>query len=288
MKPILFKNPKTEKESFYFQEDRSAYFYDHLHYHPEIQLMAILKGKGTLFIGDKIERFEPGDLILIGSNLPHVFRCDEEFYKREDADSHSISIYFNNEAFGDEFFKLPELYNIQQMIATASQGIRIKSDKRFEVVEKMKALGKTQGTLRLIALLDILHDITTISDCDYLCSMQYKHTNRESDHWRINAVFDYVMTNIDKKITLEDAAEIALMSPTAFSRFFKQRTKKTFINFVNEIKIGNACKLLVEKNHNISEVCYMTGFNNISNFNRQFKTITGYTPSNYLKSYRVY
>lgn len=287
MKPILFKNPKTEKESFYFQEDRGQYFYDHLHYHPELQLVYIIKGEGTLFIGDKIEDFKAGDLVLIGPNLPHVFRCDESYYTDDTKEAHSISIYFKNESFGDEFFDLPELFKIKELIKTSSQGIRIGGETKKKIMSMMRTLNEKKGTERLLSLLGILHEITLVTECDYLCSLQYKHSNRESDHWRINAVFDYVMTNIDRKITLEDAAEVALMSPTAFSRFFKQRTKKTFINFVNEIKIGNACKLLVEKSHNISEVCYMTGFNNISNFNRQFKSITGYTPSAYLKSYRA-
>ena len=287
MKPLLFKNPKTEKASFHTQEDKSYFFYDVLHYHPELQLTAIIKSEGTFFVGDKIDRFNEGDVFILGSNLPHVLRNDEEYYAENDElIAHGVSAYFKMESFGQTFFELPEMHAIKSFLDKTSRGMRITGETRNKVFPKIIELNNIEGFNRLISLLDILKDLSVSEDIEYLSGISYSSPQKDTDNQKINDVFEFVMKNYHQKITLEEVADIAYMSPTAFCRFFKQRTRKTFSKFINEVRVGNACKLLMTGKYNISEICYMCGFNNISNFNRQFKSITDYTPSEYLNAQR--
>ncbi len=288
MKPVLFRNPKTEKESFYTQEDKVDRFYDALHYHPELQLTAYIASAGTYFVGDRIDRFEAGDVVLIGPNLPHVSRNDAEYYQPNSGlYAHAFSIYFKPESFGREFIELPELFAIKKLLGLSSRGIRVVGATRATIHPMIIALKHLEGMERLLALLEILHRIAVSNEYEFLSSMGYITPQRDIDSKKINDVFDYVMRHFSQKISLEEIAEVANMSPTAFCRFFKQRTRKTFSQFLNEVRIGGACKLLLSERYTVSEIAYQCGYNNISNFNRQFKAITNYTPQGYAKEHRI-
>ncbi|MGB0522622.1 MAG: AraC family transcriptional regulator [Flammeovirgaceae bacterium] len=289
MKPVLYSFPKTQQESFSVQtEEGLAHFYDVLHYHPELQITIILESYGTYFIGDSIERFQAGDIFLIGPNLPHVFRNDQAFYKEDPTLRASfISMYFNDQSFGKEFFKLPEMWHINQLLKKASRGIKAEGRTKEIVGEKMKRLVKLEGFDRFLMLLSILNTIATSTEWHYLSKVSFSAPQKETESKKINDVFDYIMNNFNGSISLEAVASVANMSTTAFSRYFKQRTQKTFSNFLSEVRIGHACKLLIEGDYNITEISYACGYNNISNFNRQFKTITKHTPSEYLKRYKL-
>lgn len=287
MKALLFRNPKTEKESFHVQVDRLPHFYDTLHYHPEVQVTLILEGTGTLFIGDCIEQFGPGDLIVIGANLPHVMRNDQEYYEEGSGlMSHAISIYFRQEAFGDRFFELPETRHIREWIHKAARGVRLRHQLNAAVASDITRMPELENFERFRSLLSILHYLANNDSYEYLSSVSFSTPQKDTDSQKINDVFDYVMQHFAEEIRLESVAEIAHMSPTAFCRYFKQRTRKTFSRFLNEVRVGNACKLLLEGDHTISEVSFRCGYNNISNFNRQFKSIAKFTPSEYVQKFR--
>jgi AraC-like DNA-binding protein len=287
MKALLYSNPKTETESFHVQVDEMAHFYDSLHYHPEVQVTLILRGTGTLFVGDCIEQFKPGDLIVIGANLPHVLRCDAEYYENDpEMKAHGISLYFKPEAFGDHFFQLPETRHISEWIRKISRGIRVAPSDTTLIDELIRLMPELEGFERFRALLSILHHLTRAHNFDYLSSVSFTTPQKDTDSKKINNVFDYVMLNFPREIRLDTVAEVAHMSPTAFCRYFKQRTRKTFSRFLNEVRIGNACKLLLEGDNTVTEVSFNCGYNNISNFNRQFKAISKFTPSEYVRKYR--
>jgi AraC-like DNA-binding protein len=287
MKPLLFRNPKTEKESFYVQEDRLPRFYDVLHYHPEIQLTVILEGSGTRFVGDNISHFEAGDVVLLGTNLPHVSRNDAMYYEENSGlMAHALSVYFKQEAFGREFFELPEATAIRELLVKSSRGLKITGKAREKVYPLIVDMKMLHGFDRLMNLLAILNIVARSNDTEYISSISYTSPQKDSDSKKINDVFDFVMSHFHEKIKLEEVAEIAFMSPTAFCRYFKLRTRKTFSQFLNEVRIGNACKLLIDGKYNVTEVSYFCGFNNISNFNRQFKTIMEMTPSEYTNRFR--
>lgn len=287
MKALLFQNPKTQESSFLVQEDKLDYFYDTLHYHPELQLTLILEGTGTQFIGENISNFQAGDVILLGENLPHVFKCDPTYYAGSpDLKAHSISIYFSCESFGAGFFALPELISVRKLMEEASRGIRIIGDTRKEIMSHIKEMIHLKGLDRLLKLLTILERISTSKELSYISSVSFSTPFKEADNKRINAIFDYVMKNFSQEISLDEVASIANMSATAFCRYFKRRTRKTFSHFLNEIRIGNACRLLIGDSLNISEIAYESGFNNIAYFNRKFKEITQMTPSEYVTRFK--
>ncbi|BDD02852.1 AraC family transcriptional regulator [Aureibacter tunicatorum] len=288
-KPLLFKIPSSEKESFRVQYEDQPYFYDPLHFHPELQLTYILESNGTFFIGDNIKNFKAGDILLIGANLTHVFRNDKLYYEdsNEEVRAKAISVFFTETSFGADFFELPEAAKIKDLIKKSGRGLKITGETRDLIAPLLETLKDLEGFFRIIKMLEILNLIAENleSDVEYLSSLSYSKFLKESDSKKINDVFEYVMQNFSENIKLSDVADIANMSVTSFCRYFKLRTRKTFSLFLNEIRVGHACKLLKENKYNISEICYECGFNNISNFNRQFKAITNYTPTEYKKKF---
>lgn len=289
MKPVLYSFPKTGRESFSVQiEDDIPHFYDVLHYHPEWQITLIKESVGTRFIGDSIERFSAGDIFMIGPNLPHVFRNDKTFYEEgSDLRASFVSMYLNDSSFGTEFFHLPETRHLRLLMKKAFRGIRVMGETRKKAATLIEQVVNTEGFDRFLALLSLLNCLATSNELDYISNMSFYRPQKEIDSKKINDVFDFVMKNFSKTITLEEVATVASMTPTSFSRYFRQRTQKTFSNFLNEVRIGHACKLLLEGDYNVSEISYECGYNNISNFNRQFKAMTKFTPSEYLKRYKA-
>ncbi|BDD10688.1 AraC family transcriptional regulator [Fulvitalea axinellae] len=287
-KPLLFKIPSSDKESFKVVFDDQPYFYDPLHFHPELQLTYIMEGSGTFFIGDHIQNFKAGDVILIGSNLTHVFRNDKVYYEEgSDLRAKAVSFFFTEESFGTDFFSLPECYRIKKLLERSSRGVQVRGETRRKVASMMRKVKEYDGFRRLLFFLEILSCIALSDEVEYLSSVGYTRYLREADSRKINDVFEYVLTNFPYQVKLQEVAEIANMSVTSFCRYFKLRTRKTFSLFLNEIRVGHACKLLKSNKHNVSEICYECGFNNISNFNRQFKAITGYTPTEFKRRYSV-
>lgn len=283
MKARLFRVVKTAAASFQVQEDDMAHFYDQLHFHPEFQLTYIMEGEGTLFVGDGIHRFGPGQVLLLGSNLPHVLRNDEEWYAPGSAlKARAISIYFNLDAFGSAFFQLPELRLVQQLLARAGRGLVFDAADQH-IVEAFAHLPGKVDFERMLSLFQLLHRLSKEQTVSELSSMVWVTPLKDADHIRINAVFSYIMENFHDTIRLEDVAAIAHLSPTAFCRFFKNRTRKTFSNFLAEIRIGQACRLLLEDDYQVSEIAWKCGYRNLSNFNRQFKSLKGYAPVQWLQ-----
>ena len=289
MRPVLYSFPKTQNASFSWQiEQALPYFYDVLHYHPELQITMISSSYGTRFIGDTIDRFKAGDIYLIGANLPHVFRNDKVFYEGyPHMKAGFVSMYFNEQSFGQDFFSLPEMRNINQLLQKASRGIRVLGEARRIVGEKMAATIHMEESFdKFLALLSVLNTIATSQEWEYISKVSFSAPIKETESKKMNDVFDYIMNRFAQAITLEEVSSLANMTTTAFSRYFKQRTQKTFSRFLSEVRVGHACKLLIETDMNITEICYACGYNNISNFNRQFKTITRFTPSEYLRKYK--
>jgi len=281
MKPILFHNPKAIEESFYVQEDKVPHFYDRLHFHPEYQATVILKGSGTVFLGDHIGRFQPGDVFLIGPSVPHVFRCDHEYYESDsDLKAHGISMYFMDDSLGKYFFDLPENKSIRVMLDTSLRGLHVRPSKTAGVSKQMQALKKMTGIPRLITFLGIMQEMQHARP-KTLCSIGYSGSVRAEDNDRMNLVFKYIMDHFRDELKLEKAADLSCMTTTAFCRFFKKKTRKTFSEVVAETRVGYSCRLLLEGNRTISEIACECGYNNISNFNRQFRRIMKATPTEY-------
>ena len=283
MKVLPFQIPESQKESIIVERDKMHAFYNMLHSHVELQLTAIVNCTGNLYIGDRIELFSKGDVFLIGSNLPHFFSNNA----MPDGElAQSISIYFKANFLGDDFLAVPEASYISKLLLQASRGLKLGQVLGNVVKEQMLVIEKSHGLQRISEFINTLNNVGTSSDFEPLSSLGFRMPEKESDSKKINDVYSYVVQNYSRPLPLDEIAAIASLAPTAFCRYFKHHTRKTFSTFLSEIRIGNACKLLIEGAHTVSEISYKCGFNNISNFNRKFKNITGYPPTDYLKKMR--
>lgn len=277
MKVLPFKIPKSENTSLYIQEDLGTAFYGKLHQHEEIQISLVLKGTGTFIIGDCVGEFSPNSVFVIGENLPHVFKSDELV-----KNVHMITVFFTKRSFGVQFFDLPLFQNIQKLFNDAQLGIRIESDIEM-LASKIIAINVKNKLEQFINFLEVLQ-LLSASKYSTLSSLINRKKYAGAEGKRMRAIFQHSMNNFHKTIELREIADIANMTPNAFCRYFKQRTNKTYVNFLIDIRIGNACKLLRSDNEmSVTEICYKSGFNNLANFNRKFKALKGMTPSEFRK-----
>ncbi|WP_460217723.1 AraC family transcriptional regulator [Psychroserpens sp. MEBiC05023] len=276
MKVLPFKIPKPDFDALIFQEDKATFFFDKLHQHEEIQLSLILEGEGTLIVGDTINYYEKGDVLVIGSNLPHVFKSDISSYNI----SHMLTLFFTKNSFGEQFFNLEELKTLKSFFKRAKQGFKVTSHKKT-ITPIFQHLEESSKLERFISLLELLK---LLSKCSYesLSSFIYDKTYTDIEGKRMRDVFEYTMNHYNEQISLSAISDVANMTKNAFCKYFKKRTNKTYITFLNELRIEHACKLLsTNKDLSIAEIAELTGFQNISNFNRQFKTIKQMSPSNF-------
>ncbi|WNJ17032.1 AraC family transcriptional regulator [Pontibacter sp. G13] len=286
MKALHFPLPVSSKESFHVEYDEGPYFFAPLHFHRELQLTWILESTGTRIVGDSIERFEEQEVVLIGSNVPHVFRNDPPYYDKDsELKAKMLSVFFMPDFSGRAFLELPECEQIHQLVHQAEYGIVLEGDLRNWVIGRMKKLYDHEGFLKLMAFLEILHQISISEEKRFLSTNPVQFTPTKADSHKLNEVFNYVMKHFQDEVRLEAVAEIASMSPTAFSRYFKRQTRKNFSQFLTEIRVGHACKMLLEDQFSIAQIAYQCGFNNISNFNRRFKAVTQLTPSDYQRKH---
>jgi AraC-like DNA-binding protein/quercetin dioxygenase-like cupin family protein len=286
MKPPLQKSPISPDHAFEVKFLKAPHFDPNWHFHPEYQLFVVLNGTGTRFIGDHVSPFKKGDLVFTGPNLPHLWRSDMEYFEDEkEFWTEGIVIYFHEHFLGEEFLQKNEVYRIRQLFLKAQRGMEIIGETSVKAETLMFELLKGSDFESILTLLNLLNLLANTADYNLLASAGYSNSLKESDTERMNRVHAYVMKNFREKISLEEVAAIANMTPTAFSRYFKTHANKTFSDFLSEIRIGYSCKLLMEKKMSISQVCYDSGFNTLSNFNRQFKAITHYNPLEYKKKY---
>lgn len=283
MKALPFKIPHGSKTSIKVDHDVMPHFYDTYHTHEELQIMLVIKGYGSAYIGDKILHFEEGDIYLLGQNLPHVFK---DKLLEKDSGIESISIFFLKDFMGKGFLELPESRLLSALIEESIRGIQIEGQLQESITESVWKIYKSDGLNRLLMLVDTLEQIAQSEDLSFISSPGYHKPKRLIDGQKINDVFDFMLANYSREVKLEEIADVANMSSTAFCRYFKHHTRKTYSRFLNEIRVGQACKMLVDDKLSVSNICYDSGFNNISNFNRQFKKITGFTPSAYQKQHR--
>jgi AraC-like DNA-binding protein len=273
MKILPFKIPKPLNENLIIQIDKDTLFYDKLHQHEEIQVSCIVNGSGKLMISDSVHPFTSGDVFVIGSNMPHLFQSNTE----ENSIAHMISFFFIENAFGNSFFNLIELEEIKPFFEKAKTGFKLKGinktlNERFEKLPKLSKLEQ------FISFLEIIKILNT-SDIDILTSFKYQRHISNNEGERMQRIFDYVFNNFQDEVKLENVSNLVFMTPNAFCRYFKQRTNKTFFQFLIELRIEHAAQLLLNNNElPITEIAYKSGFKSISNFNRKFKEIKGTSP----------
>jgi AraC-like DNA-binding protein len=255
------------------------------HYHPEVEIIYIEKSTGMRFVGDHSEPFEEGDAGLIGANLPHVWKNDLVYQqKTEGKYARALVAHFQESIFKGSLALLPEMEGINHLLSQSQFGIKFTGNARLKIGNYMKGLVKTSGIEKLLKLVEMLDYMSKTEEKQLLTSQGYTKIRKSADFDRFDMAHKFMIDNFQKNITLRMLAKEVNMTATSFCRYFKKRTTKTYITFLNEIRIGHACKLLLEGKMNIAGICYESGFNNLSNFNHSFKKVKGVTPSQYLKT----
>lgn len=281
-KPQLLKLPTPIEGSFIIKGDEIAWN-NPWHFHPEIELLYCIKGKGTNFVGDNIDSIEEGELLLFGANLPHTRQRDKDFYSQNPTElPQTVVIQFRKEFLGDTFFEVLEFSHIQDLFSRALRGLKFWGKDKDIVIEKLLSLfNHHSSTQRLLILLEILDILAQSKEVIYLNHETYKSDAHEKSAHKINLVYQYTINHFREEITLSTIADLVNMSEAAFCRYFKSRTRKNYFHYLTEVRIGYACKLLADSELDISGICYASGFNNLSHFHKQFKKITKITPKSY-------
>lgn len=273
---------QIENKSFYFRvfdknNHNPLHKHQKWHYHPEIELVFISNGEGKRQVGLDLSNYRDGDLVLIGSNVPHTGFTDYFDNERKE-----VVIQFKPDFLGDSLLKVFEFKKIQKLLELSKQGIVFYGETKKNIGISMMGLQYESNFQQLLTLLRILENLSNSEEYKLLNNKEFSNQSIIENE-RINKVFNYVKNNYKEKICLNEASSLVFMTIPSFCRYFKKHTGKTFIKFVNEYRINNALKLLAQSEIDIKNICYKCGFNNFSHFNRLFKKIIKITPSEYRK-----
>lgn len=286
MKPHFHKVPVTLQSSFSIRHDIKPDFGTVWHYHPELELHYNIKGEGVRFIGDNISNFVSDEMVLLGENLPHTWRCkDEYFQNNRELNVEAMVIHFLPDCLGKHLLSLPEAYLIPKLFEKAKSGIIIHGKAKEKLAKLMETAVHATNLERIIILLTILKTLAETDEYETITTKNTFYQSNESETLRINKICTYTLTNYKKYITLEEVASLSNLSITSFCRYFKLMTKKTYYDFLIEIRVSHACRFLIENKLPTEMICFNCGFNNVSNFYRHFKKVTGMTPLDYKRKY---
>lgn len=287
MKPQILQVATTPNRSFSIRRELIPNINSRWHCHSEVELICFHKGSGTQFVGDDVRRFNAGDVVLVGASLPHFWHFDvEERSDQGDVNSpFSTVIHFTENFWGERFLMLAENAVIKNVLEKAKRGLALKGEIAVKVIDLMEQLYHAEGPYRIMLLIESLVAASAVSDKSVLASLGFRYDNPEQENERINAIYKYTLNHFREKIKLETVASIAGLSPNSFCRYFKSRTGKQFSQFVTEIRVGYACKMLINNNMGIKQICYDSGFHNFTCFYKQFKQITGKTPAGYQQAF---
>lgn len=252
------------------------------HYHPQYELLYISQSNGIRFVGDNVSQFHPGELVLVGPYLPHLWRNDPSYYNNEGKDYKvkTIVIKFTKDFIGENTFNNPEFSDINQLLELSKFGVSFGKPVSKRLHKEITRLVDLSPAEQSISLLGIMYKLALSNEKMVLSSSDMRQYTTENSH-RIDIVLKYISDNYASDISLGDVADIACMTTNSFCRFFKKLTNKSFVHFLNEVRIRNASRLLAQEDLLVSEVCYMVGYKSITNFNNQFKLIMGTNPKNF-------
>ena len=281
MKLVEIRLTKEPDKSFIFYNENAPFA--KWHNHPEYELVLITKGWGRRSIGDHIDSFNPGDLSFIGPYVPHEYVCDDDCYKDpKNLESECVVIQFDHTFLGEQFFQLPENKTLLKILSDAGHGFKFKIESGKKITDIMTNMVKMNDTERLYSLFSIFSIFAKKVQYELLSSPQFVSTFLSDENKVMNKVVQYLMQNFQNKIRVTDLLKIANMSNSSFCSLFKATYRMTFKDYLLKIRIGYACKQLMENSKSISEIAYKSGFENLSNFNRQFKKIKTITPKEYI------
>jgi len=270
--------------SFSVRNDIMPQYHNVWHYHEEIELIHFEKGSGTQFIGDSVKSFSSGDIALVGSNLPHYWLFDDIYLEENTGSPGDIRvIHFKEDFWGKDFLNLPENKKIKDLLREARRGLSIQASHRAQVKQLMENLLLANGTSKIISLLQILQVLTISEATEPLATDTFALQAQENDASRMGKVMNHIALHYKGQIKLPEIASLAGMTANSFCRYFKIKSGKTLFQFLIEMRIRFACKLLIENQLTIKEICFECGFQNFASFHKYFKQIMHTTPLNYQK-----
>jgi len=255
---------------------------DSIHSHKNFELNFIASGAGRRIVGDNISGFEKGDLVLIGADLPH---CWEVLEEEIPMNPRCIVTHFSEDIVGSDFFKMPELEEVMDLLKQSKRGLRFKMEDDREIHRILDGMTRLDGLEYYIELLKVFNVLLNVEEREVLSNPIGSTTKFSKNLEKINKVYEYVFQNIQEGVKLEEASSLLNMAPSSFCRFFKKKTNYTFMEYVKRVRIGIAAKQLAETDKLITHICYESGYNNLANFNYYFKNIMGMTPSTYRKRF---
>jgi AraC-like DNA-binding protein len=276
MKAVFQRLTTQSPEGFTFKELRSSGFNCPWHVHPEYELILLLSGSGYRVVGDNISRLGPGDLVMVGPDLPHIWQAEPSGDGQPKV--HFLLLQFEPGCLGDGLLQQPVMEPVRRLLARSQRGLHVTGRTRQAVSLLLREMAEVQGMERVVRFLQILVALAGSKECELITSPSFAARAEGFDEDRMDRVFQFLNSQLGKPIRLSDAARIVHLSEGAFSRFFKAHTGKTFPQFINELRVGRACALLMEEDFNITEVAFACGFANLSNFNRQFLALKGCSP----------
>jgi AraC-like DNA-binding protein len=280
MKHILSQIIVPDCSSFSIKKTKLTPATYNIHSHKNFEINYIVNGMGTRIIGDNIETFYSGDLVILGPELPH---CWEVKSVSDGFFPECITIHFHEHFLEQQIMKSPELLPIYDLIKESCLGIEFFGEEKTNIANVLHKMLKANPLRRLIYLLEIFEILIRTHDRKVLAKAGFLNDSINTHNQKLNKVYEYIMVNFTKKIYLKDVSSICCMSPSTFCRFFENVTGKTLFDYLKEVRIGYACKLLQESELTISNICYQSGFNNLSHFNNQFKDINHVSPGEYRK-----
>lgn len=287
MLQALRKSPIPDTHTFVIKELTDPHFDPNWHFHQEYQLFVVLKGAGTRFVGDHIQLFEAGNVVFTGPNLPHLWRSDPAYFEgRPQLHTHGIVIYLQEHFPGKDLLDKKEAIRLRHFLERSKRGIEIRGSTAREIARMMQNLLAKEGLESIICLFQLFQVMIHSEEVLELSSPGYSNSLKDGDTDIMNKVYTHIMSNFRRPIPLDEVAAIANMTPSSFSRYFKTHANKTFSEMVSEVRIGHACRLLIEEKISVLQVCYESGFQTLTNFNRQFKALMKRTPSQYKREYR--
>lgn len=280
---LIIDAPIVERKDIWVKKIHKPHFDHPFHFHQVCELVWVQQGYGKMIIGDYIGNFSDGELILHGTGLPHLWQCDKVYYNQTKLQTKALTLYFSSQFILNISDDATISAASKKLLTKAQRGLRIKGNTRKIILEHMAALEHSIEFERLSHFLSIVHTLNHSKEYDYLASVSYKSSKTEFDLNRFTEVYQFLLNNFQRDIMLEEVAEICNLTPNAFCRYFKSKTQKTLSRFLNELRIGHACKLLQNEAATVDNICYECGYNTPVNFFKFFKLITRKTPNEYRK-----
>lgn len=287
MKILEFTLPVSDNRSIITKEEQLPHFYPHLHRHHEVQLTWILAGEGTLVAGNNMHRFHGNEIYWIGANQSHLFKSEPSYFQQNsEKKTHSIDIFFNPDTQLAPFFALPEIKRLKIFIEQHRSGFKLPQQQVAAISNIMLTIRNCSGVEQFFHFIALMKELSSIEGLAPLSADTQSVSYNDNEGIRIASIYNHIMQHYTQPIKLEEVAKLAFMTPQAFCRYFKKHTHHTLVSFINQVRINEACKKLVDKNYDsIASVAFDTGFNSITNFNRVFKSVIKKSPKEYMDSY---